>query len=99
VVSGGPAGEFDMPAVRDVITTFAPDRGELIVDESILDLAGPVIDAPAPSARPPRRRPRWSRHGKGGGARAGDGAGHADGAGPADGPGSAPDDNTGAGSK
>jgi 16S rRNA processing protein RimM len=65
VVRGGPAGEFDVPAVRDVITTFAPERGEVVVDENILDLAGPVVDAPARSGKP-RRRPRWSRHGKGG---------------------------------
>ena len=66
VVRGGPAGEFDLPAVRDIITTFAPERRELIVDESVLDLAAPPVDAPAPAARAPRRRPRWSRHGKGG---------------------------------
>jgi len=66
VVRGGTAGEFDLPAVRDVITTFAPERGELIVDERVLDLAGPAVDAPVGSAKP-RRRPRWSRHGKGAG--------------------------------
>jgi 16S rRNA processing protein RimM len=73
VVRGGPAGEFDLPAIRDVITTFAPERGELVVDESVLDLAAPAIDAPVASApgRTARRRPRWSRHGKGGGASAG----------------------------
>lgn len=66
VVSGGPVGEFDVPAIRDVITTFAPERGELVVDETVLDLATPAVDAPARTAAP-RRRPRWSRHGKGGG--------------------------------
>jgi 16S rRNA processing protein RimM len=67
VIRGGPAGEFDLPAVRDVITTFAPERGELVVDEAVLDLAAPAIDRPvATSARKPRRRPRWSKHGKGG---------------------------------
>ena len=71
VVRGGPAGEFDVPAIRDVITTFAPERGELVVDESVLDLAGQAVDVPVPKARPVRRRPRWSRHGKGGGAAAG----------------------------
>ena len=69
VVRGGPPGEFDVPAVRDVITTFAPERGELVVDEAVLDLAGPPVDAPASGERGagsrPRRRPRWSRHGKG----------------------------------
>jgi 16S rRNA processing protein RimM len=71
VVRGGPAGEFDLPAIRDVITTFAPERGELVVDESVLDLGGQAVDVPVAKARPARRRPRWSRHGKGGGARAG----------------------------
>ena len=66
VVSGGPAGEFDLPVVKDIVRTFAPDRGEIVVDEAILDLAGPPVDEPV--ARPPRRRPRWSRHGKGGAA-------------------------------
>jgi 16S rRNA processing protein RimM len=68
VVRGGDAGEFDLPAVRDIITTFAPDRGELVIDETVLDLAGPAVDAPAPRkarAAGERRRPRWSRHGKG----------------------------------
>jgi hypothetical protein len=70
VVRGGPAGEFDIPAVRDVITTFAPERRELIVDEAVLDLAAPAVDAPPTAGaggegRTVRRRPRWSRHGKG----------------------------------
>ena len=68
VVRGGPAGEFDLPSIRNVITTFAPERRELIVDETVLDLNAPAVDAPALEARPPRRRPRWSQHGKGGGA-------------------------------
>lgn len=72
VVRGGPIGEFDLPAVKDVITTFAPERGELVVDEAVLDLASPVVDAPVRSG-PPRRRPRWSRHGKGGRASSGPG--------------------------
>lgn len=69
VVRGGPAGEFDLPAVRDVITTFAPERGEIVVDEVVLDLGGAAVDAPGGAYRAPdrpRRRPRWSRHGKGG---------------------------------
>ena len=65
VVRGGPAGELDVPAVRDIITTFAPERGEIVVDEAVLDLGAPPVDA-APAAKGPRRRPRWSRHGKGG---------------------------------
>ena len=64
VVRGGPAGEFDLPAVRDVISEFAPQRGELVVKEDVLDLGGPVVEAPAKTTGR-RRRPRWSRHGKG----------------------------------
>ena len=68
VVRGGPVGEFDVPAVRDVITTFAPERGELIVDEGVLDLDAPVVEASPrrTTTGTPRRRPRWSKHGKGG---------------------------------
>jgi len=69
VVRGGAAGEFDLPIVKDIVRTFAPERGEIVVDEAVLDLAGPPVDAPV--RRPPRRRPRWSRHGKGGGERPG----------------------------
>lgn len=68
VVRGGPAGEFDLPIVKDIVRTFAPERGEIVVDETVLDLAAPPVDEPV--ARPPRRRPRWSRHGKGGGGQA-----------------------------
>ncbi|MEW5991855.1 MAG: ribosome maturation factor RimM [Chloroflexota bacterium] len=64
VVRDGPVGAFDLPIVKDIVRTFAPERGEIVVDEVVLDLAGEPVDAPA--ARPPRRRPRWSRHGKGG---------------------------------
>ena len=67
----GAAGELDVPAVRDVITTFAPERGEIVVNEAVLDLGGPPVDA-APRAKRERRRPRWSRHGKGGAAAAGE---------------------------
>jgi 16S rRNA processing protein RimM len=65
VVRGGAVGEFDVPAVRDVIKTFAPERGELVIDEAVLDLGAPAVDAPAKTSREPRRRHRWSRHGKG----------------------------------
>lgn len=68
VVRGGPAGEFDMPAVRDVITTFAPERRELVVDEAVLDVGGAAVDGPgadSPAVPKPRKRHRWSRHGKG----------------------------------
>jgi 16S rRNA processing protein RimM len=61
----GPAGELDVPAVRDVVTTFAPERGEIVVNESVLDLGPAPVEA-TPASKPPRRRPRWSRHGKGG---------------------------------
>ena len=46
VVRGGTVGEFDMPAVRDVITTFAPERHEIVVDEGVLDLGGAPVDGP-----------------------------------------------------
>ena len=74
VVRGGPFGEFDVPAVKDILRVFAPERGEIVVDEAVLDLEGPPVDAPLPK---PRRRARWSRHGKGR---------------PADAPGDAPGD-------
>ena len=64
VVRGGPVGEFDLPLVRDIVRTFAPERGEIVVDESVLDLGGAAVDEPRP--RQPRKPPRWSRHGKGG---------------------------------
>jgi len=64
VVRGGEAGEFDLPAVKSVITTFDP-RGEgIIVDEAALALDAPAVDA---AAKAPRKRPRYSRHGKGAG--------------------------------
>jgi 16S rRNA processing protein RimM len=64
VVRGGSVGEFDVPAVREIITTFAPERGEIVVDEAVLDLGAAAVDAPPAPARE-QRRPRWSRHGKG----------------------------------
>jgi 16S rRNA processing protein RimM len=75
VVRGGPVGEFDVPAIRDVITTFAPERRELVVDAAVLDLAGLAVEAAPPKPATPRRRSRWSRHGKGGGAAPGPSAG------------------------
>jgi 16S rRNA processing protein RimM len=66
VVRGGPFGEFDLPVVKSIVTDFAPERGEIVIDEAVLDLAAPPVDEPV--ARPPRKRPKWSRHGKGGSA-------------------------------
>jgi 16S rRNA processing protein RimM len=43
VVSGGPVGEFDLPAVRAFIRVFAPKRGEIVVDAEALDLARPEV--------------------------------------------------------
>jgi len=62
-VQGGPAGQFDVPVVHDIVRVFAPERGEIVVDAAVLDL-GSTSEEPKP--RPPRKRPRWSRHGKGG---------------------------------
>lgn len=64
VVRGGPVGEFDLPLVKSIVRDFAPERGEIIVDEAVLDLDGEPVDRRPP--KPPRTRPRWSRHGKGG---------------------------------
>jgi hypothetical protein len=61
VVRGGPAGEFDLAAVRSLITTFDPRGAGIVVDELALDLGGAPVDS-----RPVRERKaaRWSRHGK-----------------------------------
>ncbi len=64
IVRGGDAGEFDLPLVKDIVKVFAPERGEIVVDEGVLDLGGTAVDEPRP--RRPRKRPNWSRHGKGG---------------------------------
>lgn len=72
VVRGGPAGDFDLPVVRDIVKEFAPREGRIVVDEAVLDLGGAPVDGRAEQA--PRRRPRWSRHGKGGGGASGGGA-------------------------
>ena len=64
VVRGGSVGEFDMPAVRDVITSFTPERHEIVINEAVLDLDARPVEAPAKTATP-RKRHRWSRHGKG----------------------------------
>ena len=46
VVRGGPAGEFDVPAVKAFVRVFAPRRGEIVVDAAALDLRLP----PEPAA-------------------------------------------------
>lgn len=52
VVSGGPAGEFDLPAVRPFIRVFAPRRGEIVVDAEALDLPA-TRSSGSESAQPP----------------------------------------------
>jgi 16S rRNA processing protein RimM len=65
VVSGGPYGSFDLPAVRAFIRIFAPRRGEIVVDAEALDLRPPK---PPRSQDPdrPRAPRRTSRKRKGG---------------------------------
>jgi 16S rRNA processing protein RimM len=63
VVRGGPAGEFDVPAVRALIREFEPAAGRIVVDDAALDLDSAPVDMPP---KPPRKRKPWSRHGKGG---------------------------------
>jgi len=59
VVSGGPVGSFDLPAVRAFIRIFAPRRGEIVVDAEALDLRPPRDHGPdAERPRAPRRRSR-----------------------------------------
>lgn len=61
VVRGGDVGDFDLAAVKGTVIEFAPERGEIVVDEAALDLDAPA--APGPVKQ--RRTRRWSRHGKG----------------------------------
>jgi len=61
VVRGDAVGSFDLPAVKGLITEFAPERGRIVVDEAALGLTADE-HARAPRAARPRR---WSRHGKG----------------------------------
>ena len=62
VVTGGPFGSFDLPAVRPFIRIFAPRRGEIVVDAESLDLRAPRSRTPdpdrpkAPRRNSPRRR-------------------------------------------
>jgi len=62
IVSGGPYGTFDLPAVRAFIRIFAPRRGEIVVDADALDLQPPRVRR-TDDARPraPRRTSRKSR--------------------------------------
>jgi 16S rRNA processing protein RimM len=53
VVRDGPAGEFDLPAVRAFVRVFAPRRGEIVVDAEALDL--PVPPVPPEPPEPPAR--------------------------------------------
>jgi 16S rRNA processing protein RimM len=62
VVSGGPFGTFDLPAVRAFIRIFAPRRGEIVVDADALDLRPPKVrptgdDRPRAPRRTGRKRP------------------------------------------
>jgi 16S rRNA processing protein RimM len=60
VVSGGPYGSFDLPAVRAFIRIFAPRRGEIVVDAEALDLRPPKPPRSQDPDRPraPRRTSR-----------------------------------------
>lgn len=63
VVSGGPFGTFDLPAVRAFIRIFAPRRGEIVVDADALDLRPPKPPRSQDPDRPraPRRTSRKRR--------------------------------------
>ena len=63
VVSDGPFGTFDLPAVRPFIRIFAPRRGEIVVDVEALDLRPPrAVPGQGTRPRSPRRRsPRRKR--------------------------------------
>ncbi len=58
VVSGGPFGTFDLPAVRAFIRIFAPRRGEIVADAAALDLRPARVRAGGDRPRAPRRRSR-----------------------------------------
>jgi 16S rRNA processing protein RimM len=62
VVSGGPLGSFDLPAVRAFIRIFAPRRGEIVVDADALDLRPRRSREPDPDRpKAPRRRSAGAR--------------------------------------
>jgi len=77
VVRGGPAGEFDVPAVRTLIASFDPRGAGIVVDEAALDLASEPVD---PKPARDRKARRWSRHGKGASDAGASDAGASDGA-------------------
>jgi 16S rRNA processing protein RimM len=61
IVTGGPYGAFDLPAVRAFIRIFAPRRGEIVIDPDALDLRPPRVrptgdDRPRAPRRISRRR-------------------------------------------
>jgi 16S rRNA processing protein RimM len=62
VVRGDAVGEFDLPAVRGIVTGFTPEEGRITVDEAALALDERPIEAPPKRAR---KAHGWSRHGKG----------------------------------
>lgn len=62
VVRGDVVGAFDVPAIRGIVTEFAPTEGRIAIDESALDLEAAPVDAPP---KRPRKIHAWSRHGKG----------------------------------
>ncbi len=61
VVSGGPFGSFDLPAVRAFIRIFAPRRGEIVVDAEALDLRPPKVRPSADDPDRPRAPRRLTR--------------------------------------
>jgi 16S rRNA processing protein RimM len=82
VVSGGPYGSFDLPAVRAFIRIFAPRRGEIVIDAEALDLRPPKPprsqdpDRPRAPRRTSRKRTKTAPDAAGEpGVEAGDGSG------------------------
>jgi ribosomal 30S subunit maturation factor RimM len=52
VVVRGPAGELDIPLVRSIVRTFAPARGEIVVDGEALGLRDGEVDAAEDAGEP-----------------------------------------------
>lgn len=57
VVRDGPAGEFDVPAVRAFIRVFDPRAGRIVVDADALDVRVPSAPPSAPSSVPTSAQP------------------------------------------